>query len=479
VDGGVGVIEARTYALPLALRSIGRHTSGVNPKIIAALSAAALAALWIAGSGTLLRIAYPAAAMLLGLVLYRSNPVGYVKYSLWIWFITPLVRRIIDIRCGYADTNLALLAPFLVSGVVISAFLSKDSKAWSSIPVPFVFCTAAIVYGFVVGLLVKPSAQLCFGLLNWICPLMFGLYLYQNWDKYEEYREAIGRTFILGALLMGMYGVFQFLNPPSWDRFWLDNVQRTAGTSFGQPEALLIRVWSTMNAPGPFANTMMMGLILLLAVRSSWKFPAAIAGYTSFLLSAVRTAWLSWIIGLVWILKSANPRVIARIIVSVGLLVVCLIPVMSDSRLATVISNRLDTFTDLKHDDSFGARMEMYRILGRDVIENPFGEGLQVSEVSRGIAVDSGFLLMLFSFGWIGTLIFGVGIFCVLARSTPSGKRKDEFRIALKAGMIGLVAQLIGGNIFVGVSGTMFWMFAGMYLAAEKQAELAHERSLG
>lgn len=476
------MIETRTYPAPLVLPEIRRQTSGVNPKIIGALSAAALAALWVAGSGTLLRIAYPAAAALSGLVLYRSNPIGYVKYALWIWFITPLVRRIVDIRCGWAETNLVLLAPFLVSAVVMIAFLSKGNRAWSNIPIAFVLCATAILYGFVIGLLVKPSAELCFGLLNWICPLVFGLHLYQNWDKYEQYQEAIGRTFILGALLMGTYGVFQFLNPPAWDRFWLENVQRTAGASFGQPEPLLIRVWSTMNAPGPFANTIMMGLILLFAVRSSWKLPAAIAGYTSFLLSAVRTAWLSWVIALVWILKSANPRVIARIIVSVGLLVVCLIPVMSDSRLATVIGNRLDTFSDLKHDDSFGARMEMYRILGRDVIENPFGQGLQVSEVSRGIAVDSGILLMLFSFGWIGTFIFAAGILCVLARTGFGNKKKDEFRVALKAGMIGLVAQLIGGNIFVGVSGAMFWMFAGMYLASGRyhasETVSARERNL-
>ncbi|HSS98139.1 MAG TPA: O-antigen ligase family protein [Terriglobales bacterium] len=461
------MIDTPTYP-SLALPEIGRQRSGTNPKIIAFLSSAALAALWVAGSGTLLRVAYPAAAALLALVLYRSNPIAYVKYSLWIWFITPLVRRIVDIRCGWAETNLVLLAPFLVSAVVMIAFVTKGSRAWNNIPIEFVLCAAAILYGFVVGLLVKPSVELCFGLLNWICPLVFGLHLYQNWDWYEQYREAIGRTFVSAALIMGTYGVFQFLNPPSWDRFWLENVQRTAGTSFGQPEALLVRVWSTMNAPGPFANTMMMGLILLFAVRSSWKLPAAITGYTSFLLSAVRTAWLSWIIGLVWILKSASPRVITRIIVSVGLLVVCLIPVMSDSRLATVISNRLDTFTDLQHDDSFGARMEMYRILGRDALENPFGEGLQVSEVSRGIAVDSGFLLMLFSLGWIGTLVFGAGVFGVLARAAQSGRKKDEFQVALKAGMIGLVAQLVGGNIFVGVSGTMFWMFAGMYLASAK-----------
>ena len=84
--------------------------------------------------------------------------------------------------------------------------------------------------------------------------------------------------------------------------------------------------WSTMNGPGLFANTMMVGLLLLLAVRSRLKVPAAIAGYISFLLSAVRTAWLSWAIGLFVILKSANPRTIARICLSIALLIVCVVP---------------------------------------------------------------------------------------------------------------------------------------------------------
>ncbi len=461
------MIESPTYP-SLVLPEIRRQRSGANPIILAGLSGVALTALWVAGSGTLLRIAFPIAAAVVGLAFFRANPVAYVKYSLWIWFVTPLVRRVVDLRCGFEETNLTLLAPFLVSGLVMVTFVTKGSKAWREIPAAFLLCAAAIGYGFVVGGLIKPTPQLGFGLLNWICPLLFGLYLYQNWERYEQHREAIGRTFVWGALIMGGYGIFQFLNPPAWDRFWLENVQRTAGTSFGQPEPLLIRVWSTMNAPGPFANTIMMSLIALFAVRSSWKLPAAIAGYTSFLLSAVRTAWLSWVIGLVWILKSAKPRVMARVILSFALLLVCLIPVMSDERLATVINSRIDTFTDLKHDDSFGARLEMYRILARDAIENPFGTGLQVSEVAHGIAVDSGFLLMVFSLGWVGSAVFAAGILGLFMSSRGRSKKNDEFSLAMKAGMIAIVAQLIGGNIFVGVSGAMFWIFAGMHLAADR-----------
>jgi hypothetical protein len=461
------MIEAGTYS-GLDLPEVRRSGARLSPRIVGGLCAAGIAALALARAGGMLRLAIPAAAAALALVLYRVHPAGYIKYTLWVWFLTPLVRRVVDWRFGFTEPNFILLSPFVVSGVVLLAYVGKDSKAWDDIPVSFVLCQVAIGYGFVIGMLLKPSAETAFGLLNWTCPLLFGLYLYQNWERFEQYREAIGKTFILGVLVLGIYGALQFFSPPVWDTAWLENVQRTAGASFGQPEALQIRVWSTMNAPGPFANTMLMALLFFFSTRSAWKLPSAIAGYTSFLLSAVRTAWLSWVIGLAWILKSAKPRVLVRVIVSGGLLLMCLIPIMTDSRLSRVVSDRLDTFTDLKHDDSFGARLEMYRILTRDAIENPFGQGLQMTETSHGIAVDSGILLMLFALGWMGTSLFMAGILCIFVRRARLSAKRDEFTVVARAGMIAIIAQLIGGNIFVGVSGAMFWIYAGLYLAANK-----------
>ena len=40
--------------------------------------------------------------------------------------------------------------------------------------------------------------------------------------------------------------------------------------------------------------------------------------------------------------------------------------------------------------------------------------------------------------------------------------------IPAKAIMIAILVQVIGGNVFVSVTGAMFWMLAGMYLAAGK-----------
>jgi len=223
-----------------------------------------------------------------------------------------------------------------------------------------------------------------------------------------------------------------------------------------------------MNAPGPFANTMMVGLLMLFIVRSPLRLPAAVVGYLSFLLSIVRTAWLSWIIGFALILKNANPRSVSRVLLSIILLLVCLVPVLHDPRLAPVVGDRLNTFSDLAHDASFGARLDMYQALLTDALNNPFGHGLRNLEISRGITVDSGVLAIIFSLGWVGGTFFAVGTLSLFLRKERTAERNDEFFKAGNVILVALLTQIVAGNIFVNVTGAMFWIFAGMRLGARR-----------
>jgi hypothetical protein len=141
---------------------------------------------------------------------------------------------------------------------------------------------------------------------------------------------------------------------------------------------------------------------------------------------------------------------------------------VNNSRINTVISDRANTFTDLGHDDSFRARVDMYRILIADAIDNPFGHGLKNLEVSRGIAVDSGILIVLFSLGWLGTLLFGAGVLSLFAGEERSLKDSHPSAIVTKAIIIAILMQVIGGNIFVNVTGAIFWTFVGLYISARK-----------
>jgi hypothetical protein len=224
---------------------------------------------------------------------------------------------------------------------------------------------------------------------------------------------------------------------------------------------------------------MMVGLLLLLIVRSSLKLPAAVAGYLSFLLSGVRAAWLSWIIGFLLILKNAKPRVVVRVFVSVIFLLICLVPLVGDPRIASVVGDRAKTFTDLGHDESFGARLEMYRTLASEAMDNPFGHGLSNMTMTRqGMPIDSGFLAAIFSLGWLGAMLFAIGMLSLFLGRLQNLEKSDEFAGVSRAIVIAMLAQLVSGNIFTGINGAVFWIFIGLHLGASHCFQVGQAGSL-
>lgn len=458
-------VSAATY--PEVVFVDDRSPSGtISIGLTVALSLLTFAALWLGGQGQLLRLAVPTMSALVGFALYLHRPVLFLQYALWLWFLAPFIRRVIDWRFGFVEPNFVLLAPLLVSGIGGFTLLPARTRKSVRPPAVFVLCGAAILYGFVIGMLLNPSVEILFGLVNWVCPMLLGFHLYATWPRYHQYCAAIYKTFAWSALLLGLYGVFQFFFPPAWDRYWLENVMATS-QSFGLPEPLQVRVWSAVNAPGPFANVMIVALLLFVVARSPFKLPAAIAGYLSLLLTVVRTAWLSWLLGFLWLFKSSKPRVVVRVMISLLLFIACLVPLINDPRTAPLIADRLSTFTDLSHDASYEARVEMYHVLFSDALDHPFGNGLKNLEVSHGMAVDSGILVLLFSLGWMGTALFLAGILSLFLGGALL-ERDDPFLRVAKAILIALLAQIVGGSVFVSVTGALFWVFTAMYLAGRR-----------
>ncbi len=469
---------APLYDDPVLAQDRARAGNMGTPWLLVMVSVFVAAALWFTGKGQLLRMAIPAMATLTAIAFYLTQPVLYVQYALWVWFLTPLARRIVDWRFDYAEPNLVLITPLLVSAVAVLSLVVPSKSGRGRIPAAFVLCGGAIAYGFIVGMVLHPSAETVYGLFNWFCPMLLGLLLFLNWQQYEEYRSAICKTFLCAALVLGLYGIYQYFSPPAWDRYWLENVMVGGqNESFGQPEAFQIRVWSTSNSPGPFANVMMAALLVICVLRSSWKLPAVVAGYLSLLLSLVRTTWLSWMIGLFVLLKKSQPRVIAGVLALLILMGACLLPFANDPRLASVLGDRAKTLSDLGHDESFGARLDMYRVLALDVVDHPFGYGLSNKTTSQDMAIDSGILSMLFSLGWLGSLLFAAGAASLLLKDGAGNKQPDPFLVVCRAVIIAFFAQLIGGNIFIGINGALFWLFAGASLAGLSWNSLQADRA--
>jgi hypothetical protein len=461
---------------------VTRPASASLVYVVSAASMLLVLALFVTGRGALLRLVIPGGAVFVGLALYFRRPIGYFHFTLWTWFLTPLVRRVVDWRVGFEDHNLVLLTPLLVSAVAGLTLLREHRTAAGVRLTPFLLCITGVLYGFAVGLIrwrlhasnAASPGEIIYALFGWLAPLLFGLHLYLRWPLYEEHKRALQTTFVWAVLLLGAYGVYQYVNPPVWDTSWLEHMMADLGEeSFGRPSPFQIRVWSTLNSPGVFANTLMAGLLLLFFLNSRIKPLALGAGYSAFLLTLVRTSWLGWLVGLVVLARSSKGRQIPRLLLSLVLLPILVAPLMLNQQIATLVTDRLQTLRSTGQDESFQARTEEYRVLLASLAADPFGEGLSNAETFHGYIMDSGIIRLLYYCGWIGSVLFLSGI-ALCVRTMPAGREStDLIAPAYVAVVVAMILELLSGNTFIGPSGAILWTCIGLGCGLRQSDQVA------
>lgn len=450
----------------------------ISAWVVITLVALFVAGMLAAGQGGMLRLAFPAIASMAGFYLYWKHPVHYIIFGWWLWFLSPFIRRLVDYQSGWVDPSPILLAPVLVSFIAVLGFLRHFLPSVRYGGTPFVLAFAGTIYGLGVGLIRSGfDYTLAQPMLTWLTPIFIGFHLFNNWQEYPRYRDALQRTFLFGALVMGLYGVAQFMLAPMWDQFWMINVEYL---SFGKPEPLAIRVFSTLNAPGPFSVVMMACLLMLFSARGWLKFPAAAGGYLSFLLCLTRSAWIGWAIGLISLLKNMNMKARLRIIAIIVVLAGAVVPLALMPPFRDTVVPRLQTFTQAKNDLSLAARMTGYGNYLKDAFLDPLGKGIGVMDRTYAVAADddgigphdSAVLEMLLSLGLPGALFYGMGLLVLLLSLRPGSisdaASGDTFIFAARAISLGMFAQLLLGSVMLGVMGVVLWSFAGVVMASQR-----------
>ncbi len=438
------------------------------PAWIAILSLVLFSALClVVHAGGVLRYAFPAGSLVVGAFLYWRYPLLYIGFTWWIWFLAAFVRRLVDVQAGWVDPNPLLLAPFLVTIVSLLTFAKELPKAIKGAGLPFALCMMGVVYGFLVGLINSPPQTVVVPLLNWLAPVAFGYHLYSNWRIYPSLRQMLQRVFVWGVLVMGAYGVVQFLIAPGWDRFWLQNQTTQV---FGTPNPLGIRVFSTMHSPQPFACVMVAGLFLLFASRSSLRFPASSVGYLSLLLSLARSAWLSWVVALVVFLPSLKPKLQMQLILTLLVMMIVVLPLTTIDPFASVISTRVQTIFSGQQDVSYADRSQGYSTVLRDAVTNVpgLGMGFVLKDTSIG-SNDSGILTLLLTLGWLGLLPYLGGLLLLIVSLIQSREAmNDPFMSAARAIAIATFAQIGLNNVMLSSFGMVLWSFIGITIAARQ-----------
>lgn len=428
-----------------------------------------LSLMLLAGLGKLLILLFPLGSLAVGIILYFRAPALYIGFAFWMTFLASLIRRLIDYQSGYLTPgpwSFAATLVTLISCYTIVRELPKTRNYKQNLP--FIICFGAVFYGFCLGIIQQPLDTAIVNFLDWFCPISFGFYLYVNWKDYPQYRSAIEKSFLWGVIIMGLYGVIQFCTAPPWEQFWFEQEEVL---SFGVAEPFGIRVMSSMNSPQAFATAMMAGLIMLIGNRANvWFFPANALGYLTLLLSRARAAWVGWAIGLFVSISSAKSSRQIKIIVSITLILLVVLPLINIEPFSDIITSRLESLSDAQSDSSLNARLSAYQDLFNSAVTEVVGKGLGYKIDLAGFGENDGSILpTLFAFGWLGTipLISGIGLLLIRLFYETNDK-SDSFGIAARAISLGIFAQIGFNFIFTSAIGLFFWSFIGISLASQK-----------
>jgi hypothetical protein len=415
----------------------------------------------LVGGSSLLNIAFPVLSLGVGAFLYFRYPILYIGFSWWIWFLTAFIRRIVDFRSSYTEPSPLLLAPYLVSAITLVSVFQHLPKAYRQGGLPFILALAGAFYGFLIGLINLPTFTVLVSFLGWLCPLTFGFHLLINWRNFPSYYQNIQRTFAWGTLVMGVYGIYQYLVAPEWDRLWLINSGMISAQ--GSPIPFGLRVWSTMHSGEPFAAIMCAGLLLQLSNKPGvLNLSASVAGYIAFLLSTVRSAWIGWLVGLITLGSSLKAKNQIRLIVIVVMLGMIVVPLANIGSFSETITSRFNTFSNLEEDNSAQVRKETYNSVIGPALTNFIGDGVG----SPGM--DSAFLSILISLGWPGTICYVGGMLLLIFSLFQNSEGSSDFFLGTARAIVMscLVRIPVNGSAIAGVGGFLLWGFLGLGIAS-------------
>ncbi len=437
--------------------------------IILAMFAVALGVLLVAPGAALVQVAYLPAVTIIGLFLIWSDPALFVGYAIWLWLLTPLVRRLVDYQIGWNPTSAVLAGPPLVTALCGLRLLRWAPLLRRRSLAPIVLILMGLACGYVVGVAHAGLTAASYALVTWVVPPLFGFHIVALRLAGIPVARLVQRVTLWGVMLLGAYGTWQFVDPPAWDRYWMVQAKMA---SVGSPEPFMVRVFGPLNSPAPFAIFMMAALLLLLPSRGALRWPSMVMGYIAFFLSLVRSAWLGWMLGFGIYSFRVGMASRMRLVGSAVILVLLLLPLLSLPPVANVVLPRVTSLTDIEGDVSYQDRMQFSRSIADELLEQPLGFGLGstgATVAAAGIAsgiqnFDNGVVEVLFTLGWVGGLLYFGGYLWLCAEWFLRGASGDRSEAAFRAGAMAVLAVLPAFQTLTAFSGVMFWTAAGLGL---------------
>lgn len=430
---------------------------------------AALFVLGVSPLGGLLNYGFTPLIVLLGGAMLLFTPRHYIGFVMWVWMLAPLYRRLADLHAGYNSTSVVLLAPLIVTLLSVVAIIRDRKWAQTADVTPYWVLVVLIIYGFFVGALSAGFLAAALALANWVVPVIFAIHVLTVPLSPAEKARVMLLALVWGGLVLGLYGLVQYLVLPAWDAAWMRDSQLE---SIGAPFPRMVRVFGTLNHPGTYAQYVGAAVLAALATRSSLRGPALVAAAIGTLLSLVRAMWGAMAIGLLIYLMLANAKQKANLIMALAGMTVVTVALIAVTPLGDTVIRRVDTLSSTTSDASYLERADLYNRFSSTIFSSIMGVGLgQTGVVSTHLSgqdpnavdavtvIDSGLLEILFTFGIAG-LVFLIAIGSLLMQAWPS--RFNPFGVAAIVVAMTCPPLLFFGNPLVAATGMMFYPFAAL-----------------
>ena len=425
---------------------------------------ALLVGLLLAGQGGIARFLYPPLLTLLAALVLKRRREWYMDLVLWCLFLSPFLRRVMDLQAGWKDPSLVLLTPYLVCLVAPVLDWRRLASAPFKQSGPFVAALFAVAYGLLVGVTVSPLSAVASGAINWAVPVLFAWWFKTLASEgLQESLRSLRRSFFWGTLSMGIYAAVQFVVAPAWDTNWLKQLGSMADvTSMGAPEPYGIRAFSTMNSAGVYALVTVFGILLLVESKRKLTPLAVCTGLCGLLLTVGRSAWMALVIGLLLLAFKAPRRVLRTLTIPIAALVL-LGPMLAIGPAREMISNRFQSFTHPADDASSADRMHGAGTAANLIGNRPqgFGLGLDDNLIANDGSFslhDDGIVEAFLTLGIPGALLYFGALAALLLDSVRSGSGDSSFNLPLIISLA-VLSQLPLSSAYMGSLGILLWLF--------------------
>lgn len=419
----------------------------------------------------------PLGCLLGGVYLSKRNRSYYITFVLWLFFLAPMLRRMVDAELWagsgtaiIASPILACIGSFAVFRPRLLSMATFGRLKW------MVLVVGTYIYAVFVGYMQHAPIAIVQEAVNWAGPLCFGFYLFDQREHAPEMLETFRDQFMLGTVAMGLYGIYQYMFLASWDATWM---QQSTLSTIGSPEPYSVRVFSTMNAPQTFADFTLFGILLSTGSTRRLRFAAIPIGLATLLLTNSRSAWVGGAVGLAFLIlffpaKRRMQVILALVGAALLVGIVSQIPEFNEQ-----LNNRFQSFTDLKTDSSVNARMLSQQRAVTMFMDRAFGNGFGGGSEdlgpgpSGGVATvqgvyenDNGVEQFMLTFGWFGSVVFAVGLAGLII--TCIGPPKLPQLTAANAALLSLVVQVPTMGLFAAAPAFLLWSIIMITIARKE-----------